>query len=56
MFTVIDSSLYGFITNKHDDQLPVGSLAQLDKHFIIMQDMKGKINEYLRVTLWPYHY
>ena len=35
MFTLIDSSLYGFITNKHDDQLPVGSLAQLVEHCTI---------------------
>ena len=35
MFTVIDSSLYGFITNKHDDQLPVGSLAQLVEYCTI---------------------
>ena len=29
IFTVIDSSLHGFNTNKHDDQLPVGLLGLL---------------------------
>ena len=29
IFTVIDSSLHGFNTNQHDDQLPVGLLGLL---------------------------
>ena len=29
IFLTIYSSLHGFIWNQHDDQLPVGSLAQL---------------------------
>ena len=29
VFTAIDSSLHKFITNQHNDQLPVGLLAKL---------------------------
>ena len=29
IFTVVDSSLHGFIWNQHNDLLPVGLLAQL---------------------------
>ena len=32
IFTVIYSSLHGFTLNQHNDQLPVGLLAQLVKH------------------------
>ena len=32
IFTVIASSLHGFITNQHDDQLPVCFLAHLVDH------------------------
>ena len=32
IFTVVYWSLHGFIWNQHDDQLSVGSLAQLVKH------------------------
>ena len=32
IFTVIHSSLHGFIANQHNDQLPLGSLAQLVGH------------------------
>ena len=28
----IDASLHGFITNQHNDQLPIGLLAQLVEH------------------------
>ena len=31
-FTVIDSQLHGPITDQHDNQLPVGFLAQLVEH------------------------
>ena len=60
MIAIIDSSLIGIITNQHDDQLPVSLFTNnckpVDKHFIILQHMKAKINEYLRVTLWSYRY
>ena len=32
IFTVVNWPLHGFIWNQHDDQLSVGSLAQLVKH------------------------
>ena len=32
IFTVIFSSLHGFIMNQHNDQLPIGLLAQLVEH------------------------
>ena len=32
IFTVIYSSLHGFIMNQHNDQLPIGFLAQLVEH------------------------
>ena len=32
IFTVIDLSLHGFITNQLNEQLPVGLLAQLVEH------------------------
>ena len=32
IFTVIYSSFYRFIWNQHNDQLPVGLLAQLVEH------------------------
>ena len=32
LFTVINSSLHGFIANQHNDQLPIGLLAQLVGH------------------------
>ena len=32
IFTVIYSSLHGFITNQHNDQLPVGLLAEFVEH------------------------
>ena len=32
IFTVVYWPLHGFIWNQHDDQLSVGSLAQLVKH------------------------
>ena len=34
MLIVIDSSLHGFITNQHDDQLPLGLLTQLVEYCI----------------------
>ena len=32
VFTIIYSSLHGFITHQHNDQLPVSLLAQLVEH------------------------
>ena len=32
IFTVIDSSLQGFIANQHNDQFPLGMFAQLIEH------------------------
>ena len=53
MIAIIDSSLIGIITNQHDDQLPVSLFTNncklVDKYFIIMQHMKGKIN----ICAWP---
>ena len=40
-FTVVDSSLHGFIWNQHIDQLPVGSLAQLVKHCTGITEVVG---------------
>ena len=37
IFTVICSSLHSFITNQHNDQLPVGLLAQLAGHCMVLQ-------------------
>ena len=37
IFTVIFSSLHRFIRNQHNDQLPVGLLAQLAGHCMISQ-------------------
>ena len=60
MIAIIGSSLIGIITNQYDDHLPVSLVTKnckpLDKHFIMMQHRDGKINEYLRVTLWSYRY
>ena len=37
IFTVICSSLHRFIRNQHNDQLPVGLLAQLAGHCMVLQ-------------------
>ena len=37
IFTVIYSSLHGFIWNQHNDQLPVGLLAHLVEHCMVSQ-------------------
>ena len=56
MIAIVDISFIGIITNQHDDQLPVSLFTNnckpVDKHFIIMQDIRAKIDDYLRVTLW----
>ena len=40
-FTVVDSSLHGFIWNQHIDQLPVGSLAWFVKHCTGITEVVG---------------
>ena len=40
-FTVIDSSLRGFITNQHNDQLTVGLLAQLVENCSSITEVMG---------------
>ena len=41
IFTVIYSSLHGFMWNQHNDQLPVGLLAQLVEHCIGIARVMG---------------
>lgn len=38
---LITSSLRGFITNRHDDQLPGGLLAQLAEHCTVTAEVMG---------------
>ena len=41
IFTVIYSSLHRFIWNQHNDQLPVGLLAQLVEHYTGITEVMG---------------
>ena len=41
IFTVIYSSLYGFITNQQNDQLPVGLLVQLVEQCTCIAEVMG---------------
>ena len=41
IFTVIYSSLHGFIMNQHNDQLPIGLLAQLVEHCFGIAEVMG---------------
>ena len=41
IFTVVYSPLHGFIWNQHDDQLPVGLLAQLVEHCTSIAEVMG---------------
>ena len=41
IYSVIYSSLHGFITNQQNDQLPVGLLAQLVEHCMGMAEVMG---------------
>ena len=41
IFTVVYSSLHGFIWNQHNDQFPVGLLAQLVEHCTGIAEMMG---------------
>ena len=40
-FTVMYSYIGGFIYNQHNDQLPVGLLAQLVEHFTGITEVMG---------------
>ena len=41
MFTVVYSPLQSFILNQHNDQLPVGLLAQLVEHCTGITEIMG---------------
>ena len=41
IFTIVYSPLHGFIWNQHDDQLPVGLLAQLVEHCTSIAEVMG---------------
>ena len=57
IFTVIYSSLHGFIWNQHTDQLPVGLLAQLVEHCTGIAEVMGSNPLQAWIFFRPYfHY
>ena len=57
LFTDVYSSLNGFLTNQHNDQLPVGLLAQLIEHCIGIAEVMGSNPVQAWIFFRPYfHY
>ena len=57
IFTVIYSSFYRFIWNQHNDQLPVGLLAQLVEHCTGITEVMGSNPVQAWIFFRPYfHY
>ena len=57
IFTIIYSSLLGFIWNQHIDQLPVGLLAQLVEHCTGIAEVMGSNPVHVWIFFKPsFHY
>ena len=57
LFTDVYSPLNGFLTNQHNDQLPVGLLAQLIEHCIGIAEVMGSNPVQAWIFFRPYfHY
>ena len=56
MFTVVYSPLQGFIWNQHNDQLPVGLLAQLVEHCTGITEIMGSNPVQVWIFFRPYFY
>ena len=57
LFTDVYSSLNGFLTNQHNDHLPVGLLAQLIEHCIGIAEVMGSNPVQAWIFFRPYfHY